>query len=419
MTDRPTGENELETEELDWLDTSDVPLEVLTGTVVSQQANYYYVQSGTEEYACHIKGKLKKSGETPYVGDQVVIHLEPLAPGEKLAPQRAGSLALPEKEGEEPAVRKGFIDTIAPRKNILKRPTIANVDQLLLVFAAAQPEFNPYLLDKFLVLSAHENFEVVIVINKRDLLSREELEGHVEAYRQLGYHIVTTQAAAGEVSELMPLLAHKVSVLAGPSGVGKSSLLNGIQPGLELRTLEVSSKLQRGRHTTRHAALYPIETVEGALLADTPGFSALDLDLLDPPELAWLFPEMKTHIPDCRLPSCLHREEPDCAVKERAQLSPVRYESYLRLLDELLEMKKDVSDRSLKVEDATKTQKGQKGQEKRLVKVDAADREPDRRTMKQKLHHLLGEVDDWKADDEELDLEEFSEFDDEDPENYE
>lgn len=406
MSDRPIGENleALEAEGVDTLDTSDMPLEVLTGTVVSQQANYYYVKVGEQEYACHLRGRLKKSGETPYVGDQVVIHLEPVAPGEKLPPPRFGSLMLPEKDGTEVVVRMAFIDSIHPRKNLLKRPTIANVDQLLLVFAAAQPEFNPFLLDKFLVLSAHENFEVVIVINKRDLLPPEELAAYVDGYRSLGYTVATTQASSGDASELMPLLADKVSVLAGPSGVGKSSLLNAIQPGLELRTLEVSTKLQRGRHTTRHAALYPIATVEGALLADTPGFSALDLDLLDPPELAWQFPEMQPFIPDCKLPSCLHREEPNCAVKEHATISEIRYESYLRLLDELLDMKKEVSDRSLKVEEGVRRQAGAKGQEKKLVKVDAADREPDRKTMKQQLHHMLGGVDSDELEDDELEF---------------
>lgn len=359
--------------------------EELTGTVVSQEANFYYVKAGDAEYACHLRGRLKKEGETPHVGDRVVIHLEPPAPGEKLPPPREGSLALPEKTEAGPAVRKGFIDAICERKTLLRRPQIANVDLVLLVFSADHPEFNPFLLDKFLVSTANAGYDVLIVINKRDLVPAEVLAGYVSAYRRLGYDVVTTQASAEGVAELMPRLANRVSVLAGPSGVGKSSLLNAIHPGLSLRTAEVSEKLQRGRHTTRHAALFQIEAAQNAFVADTPGFTYLEMEAIEPAELGWYFPEMRDHIADCKLPSCLHIQEPRCAVKENATLSPARYESYLRILDELQELKRQAADRTSKVESSVKTRAGRAGQDTRMVKVDAAHREADRRVRNQKL----------------------------------
>ena len=359
--------------------------DTLVGTVVSQQANFYYVkvEGQKDEIACHLRGRLKKEGETPYVGDRVQVVLEPPRPGEKLPPPREGSLML--SVAATPSVRKGFIDQVLPRRSMLKRPTLANVDLVLLVFSAAHPEFNPFLLDKFLISTAQCGFEVLIVINKRDLVPPEQLAAFCETYTSLGYTVVTSEASAEGVQELLPHLAGKVSVLAGPSGVGKSSLLNAIQPGLRLRTGEVSEKLQRGKHTTRHAALFPIASVENALVADTPGFSFLETEMMEPAELGWHFPEMREAIPDCRFPSCLHATEPQCAVKERASISEARYESYLRLLDELQEMWKQASARSLREETSFKRRTGQKGQETRMVKVDAAAREANRRTQHQRM----------------------------------
>jgi ribosome biogenesis GTPase len=388
---------------------SDEPVEErLTGIVVSQQANFFYVKCGAEEYACSLRGRLKKEGETPYVGDHVEIVLEPPAPGEKLPPPRSGSLMLPDRPDAEPGVRSGAIYALKPRKSLLERPTIANVDQILLVVAAAQPEFNAYLLDKFLVLAAHGDLPPVIVINKRDLVPPARLAAMVEGYRSLGYAVVATEAASGDVAELLPHLANRVSVLAGPSGVGKSSIVNAMVPGLELRALEVSTKLQRGRHTTRHAALYALNGVEAALLADTPGFSFLEMEAIHPKELGWYFPEMAPHIPDCKLPSCLHVHEHSCAVKERAVIREERYDSYLRLLDEVQAIERDAAERSSKAELAVKRRMGAGGQEGRMVKVDAASREADRKTRNQRL------ASDWQElaeDEDDLDLDELEALD--------
>lgn len=357
--------------------------EVVEGVVVSQQANFFYVKVGDDEIACHMRGRLKKAGETPLVGDRVSVVLEPLVPGEPLPPPRAGSLVLP--EAMERGIRRGFIDAILPRHHVLERPAIANVDQLLIVMAADSPPFSPFLLDKFLIVASKSGLEPVIVINKRDLVAPERLAEIVGLYARLGYRVFTTQASKEGVRELTAGLAGKVTVLAGPSGVGKSSLVNSLHPGLELNTSEVSTKLQRGRHTTRHAALYPLPEAEGALLADTPGFSFLALDGVSPAELGWLFPEMAPHIPHCKFPSCLHVHEPQCAVKEAPDVAPERYESYLRLLDECAAWEKEAAERSSKEELAHKQRSGRQGQMGRLVKVDAAAREGDRRTRNQQL----------------------------------
>lgn len=396
MTDRPTEP------EMERLIAEETTAEIVEGVVVSQQANFFYVHVGVTEIACHMRGRLKKAGETPLVGDRVRVVLEPLLPDEPLPPPRAGSLVLPEAKVR--GIRKGFIDSIAPRSHVLERPAIANVDQLLIVMAADSPPFSPFLLDKFLVVASKSGLVPVIVINKRDLVSPARLTEIVGLYARLGYTVFTTQASADGVRELVAGLVGKVTVLAGPSGVGKSSLVNSLHPGLKLNTSEVSTKLGRGRHTTRHAALYPLPAAPGALLADTPGFSFLALDGVSPAELGWYFPEMVPYIPACKFPSCLHVHEPQCAVKAAPELAPERYESYLRLLEECGAWERDASERSSKGETAVKRRSGSQGQEARLVKVDAAAREGDRRTRNQQLtahwHEENEPLDEGEAEDE-------------------
>lgn len=364
---------------------------VLTGTVVCQQANFYYVRVGSVEYACHMRGRLKKTGETPVVGDRVTFTLEPPTPGEKLPPPRTGSLALPDKaDAAAPALMKGAIDRVEPRKSLLKRPTIANVDQVLLVFAVEQPPLSELLLDKFLVLCDQTGFEPVIVFNKRELAPPGRVEALRDLYSGLGYRVAATSATPEGVGELLPHLAGRLSVLAGPSGVGKSSLVNALQPGLRLRAAEVSEKLRRGRHTTRHAQLFAIDRVPGALLADTPGFSFVEFDPQPSRDLAWAFPEMAPFAADCKFPSCLHREEPQCAVRERASLAPTRYASYLAFLDELLALEKRQRAVSAKTDTGVKRRGGRTGAELEIVKLDAAKRAETRRAFKSRF--------DWEAE---------------------
>ena len=357
--------------------------EQLRGVVVSQLANFFYVKVDEAEYACHMRGRLKKEGETPLVGDRVTIVLEPESPDEPLPPPREGSLALP--EAIQKGIRRGAILAIQPRTHVLDRPAIANVDQLLITVSADAPPFSPLMLDRFLVAASRSGLEPTIVINKRDLVAPDALQAMMAPYVGLGYRVIATEATAAGVAGLLPDLRDRISVLAGPSGVGKSSLVNALHPGLGLRAAEVSTKLQRGRHTTRHAALYPIAAAPGALLADTPGFSYLSIEDIHPTELGWAFPEMRPHIPACRMPSCLHLHEPDCAVKDHPGLSPARYDSYVRLLEECQAAERDAAERSRKDEAAYKRTVRRHGQEARLVKVDAASRQRDRKTLNQRL----------------------------------
>jgi hypothetical protein len=201
------------------------------------------------------------------------------------------------------------------------------------------------------------------------------------------------------VADLLALLPGKVSVFAGPSGVGKSSLLNRLDPKLELKAAEVSHRLGRGRHTTTYASLYP---VGGGLVADTPGYSHLEFPPLDPAQLGWLFPEMAPFASDCHLSDCLHDSEPGCTVKARARISPERYDSYLRFLQELVAARREAQARSHKVESAVKTTGGPLAG-KRLVRIDAEQRESSRRTVKQRLAELASLGGDGIPDEEELD----------------
>ncbi|MEB3198074.1 MAG: ribosome small subunit-dependent GTPase A [Candidatus Sericytochromatia bacterium] len=361
-----------------------------TGVIVSHQANFYYVLAEGTEYACHMRGNLKKSGESPLVGDRVQFVLEPVSPDAPLPPPREGSLAL--EAAIAPGVRKGAIVTIAPRKQALTRPAIANVDLLLIVLSADSPPFSHLLLDKFLVAAHEADLVPVIVVNKRDLVPPAQLDEMVAVYRELAYHVIPTEATPQGVQALMPILDGKLSVLAGPSGVGKSSLVNALIPGLSLRAGDVSSKLQRGRHTTRHAALYAVDACQEALLADTPGFSFLSLEGLHPARLGWAFPEIARLIPACRFPSCLHQQEPDCAVKDAPEVAPQRYENYLKLLQECLETHRESADRTQKSDTGFKSHSRARGQEGRVVRVDATLRARDRKTIKQQLES------EWQVD---------------------
>lgn len=267
------------------------------------------------------------------------------------------------------------------------------------MFAADRPAFDPMMVDRFLVLVAQSGISPVLAVNKADLVDPEGLAEQVGPYQAIGFPVVTTSARDGDVADLVGLLEQRVTVFAGPSGVGKSSLLNAVHPGLELKALDVSEKIQRGRHTTTFASLYPLELSSGlALVADTPGYSHLDFGPLAPDQLGWLFPEMAPHIPDCRFQDCLHRSEPGCAVKERAELSESRYASYLRFLDELEAKAARLSSTSLKDEGTVKSKAIAGGGETKLIKLGVAARSASRRLVRQQLatdlHEDEGEIED-------------------------
>ncbi|KYG89462.1 ribosome small subunit-dependent GTPase A [Metasolibacillus sp. FSL H7-0170] len=287
------------------------------GQIRKALSGYYYVYQDEELIQCRGRGVFRNRGESPLVGDIVDYT----------------------KEGES----DGYIMKIHPRKNELVRPPIANIDQAILVFSVKEPDFNTLLLDRFLVVLESFSVQPVICLTKTDLLAgdeAEQLQLLIADYEAIGYTVLTTYQNDGSLMDrLYPLLEEKVSVLAGQSGVGKSTLLNTLLPELQLKTNEISQSLGRGKHTTRHVEL--IEVGNG-LLADTPGFSSFDFDMIDKEELTACFPEFLRLSEQCKFRGCLHMKEPKCAIKkalETGEIRPYRYEHYEQFLQEIMERK--------------------------------------------------------------------------------
>lgn len=286
----------------------------MTGKIVRAVAGFYYVHCREDGcvYQCRARGLFRKDGQKPLVGDDCEFHLT-------------------HTEDTE-----GSVDRILPRKNALVRPPVANVDQAAVVFALESPAPNLSLLDRFLILMARQNIPAVIIFNKTDLGTAEDLE---KAYRGAGcsFFAVSVKEGTG-LPKLREAFRGKTTVLAGPSGVGKSSLTNYLCPGAGMQTGEVSRQTQRGRQTTRHAQLFSCG--EDSYLFDTPGFSSLTLEGMRPEEVKDFFPEFQKFEPRCRFQGCMHMAEPDCGVKEAVsagQISGYRYESYRQLVLELRE----------------------------------------------------------------------------------
>ena len=286
------------------------------GKIIKALSGFYYVKDGEKTIQCRGRGVFRKKKITPLVGDSVVYQYE--------------------NENE------GYILEINNRKNELVRPPISNVDQAILVFSAVEPTFNPLLLDRFLVLIEANYIDATIVLSKMDLLTEEEstkINAYKEDYQKIGYPVITTSSKTEDgVDELLPYLKDCVSVFAGQSGVGKSSLLNALNPQLALKTDDISMHLGRGKHTTRHVELIPIED---GLVADTPGFSSLDFTI-EESELSDCFPEIREKSQECKFRGCIHDQEPKCAVKEAVQngeIKSYRYEHYLEFLAEIRERK--------------------------------------------------------------------------------
>lgn len=287
------------------------------GTVVKSFNNYFTVAVGAEEYLCTRRGRLKKEGDRLLTGDRVRITVQ--------------------------ADGRGTVEAVYPRSSVLVRPPVANVDQVVVVVATARPEPNFLLLDKLLVMAGKTGAQMLLAVNKTDRLSAggsEQLMYWAEVacvYRKAGYPVLLTSAKTGAgIAELREACRGKVSVLAGASGVGKSSLLNALQPGFHLKTGETSGKIGRGRHTTRHVEL--LRLGPDGFVADTPGFTAVELRDVEAKELMYGFPEMVPFHHHCRFNSCLHWQEPDCAVKEalaRGEIDGGRYEHYLEFLREI------------------------------------------------------------------------------------
>lgn len=288
-----------------------------TAQVIKMYNGFYYLQvAGQEELlSCRLRGRIKRNKGAVVTGDYVEYQM--LEDG------------------------TGVIERCLPRRTLLKRPAVANIDQVLITFAARQPDLNQLLLNRFLVLAEWSGIpEIVICINKCDLL--EEKVDFLQDYVQAGYKLLMVSAQEGQgIQELKNLLTGRVTVFAGPSGVGKSSLLNAVDSNLELATGKISDKIKRGKHTTRAACLLPLP--EGGTVVDTPGFSAAELENIDKAQLAHYFPEFRPYIEKCYYNTCTHSHEPDCAVKEAVTAGAIcqaRYEAYLNILQTINERKK-------------------------------------------------------------------------------
>jgi ribosome biogenesis GTPase len=295
--------------------------ETLEGLVIRAQSGFLTVQTDEGEYTCRLRGRLKQGeqeGDIVAIGDRVTI-----------TPQEDGSgviEAIHERTAEFARVRTGI-------KREFRQVLLANPDQIVAVFACAQPAPSLRMLDRFLVIAEKQMVTALVVANKVDLVTPAQAQATFGLYEQLGYPVVYTSAVTGEgVDELRGHLKGKLSALTGPSGVGKSSLLNAIQPDLGLRVRTVSEATSKGRHTTRVRELFPLDV--GGYVADTPGIRSLALWDTEPEELDAYFVEMRDLVADCQFSDCTHTHEPGCAVLaavEAGDVAPQRYTSYLRL----------------------------------------------------------------------------------------
>ena len=284
------------------------------GRIVRSLSGFYDVQTPGGLITCRARGILRKEGNSPLTGDLVEISVE---------------------KG------KGMVERILPRKNHFIRPAVANVDALVVFAANVNPVTEPFLIDRVAAIAGDQNVDVYLCVNKCDLDPAYDL---VRIYEHAGFPVICTSAETGEgVQELRSLLEGKLTAFTGNSGVGKSSILNRLAPELKLETGEVSEKLGRGRHTTRHVELYRLG--EDTYVADTPGFSSFDTDQMElilKENLQYAFPDFGRFIGKCRFDDCSHRKEPDCAVRaavEAGEIEKSRYESYLKLYEKSSQIK--------------------------------------------------------------------------------
>jgi ribosome biogenesis GTPase len=287
------------------------------GKIVKALSGFYYVFSDNKVIQCRSRGVFRKNKVNPLVGDEVIFQAE-------------NDL-------------EGYILEVKERKNSLVRPPVANVDQAILVFSATEPDFSTALLDRFLVLIEFNQIRPIICITKIDLMTEAEkqsLEQVVQNYERAEYDVILTSSETDEgLEELIPFLNGVITVFAGQSGVGKSSLLNALRPDLELKTDQISNHLGRGKHTTRHVELIPIGD---GLVADTPGFSSLEFTDIEQEDLNNCFPEIRKLSEVCKFRGCLHLAEPKCAVKkglENGEVPSFRYQHYKEFLEEIKDRK--------------------------------------------------------------------------------
>ncbi|MCD7724386.1 MAG: ribosome small subunit-dependent GTPase A [Clostridiales bacterium] len=291
----------------------------MQGKIIKGIAGFYYVYvEGQGVYECKAKGIFRKNHVKPLVGDDVIVDIL------------------------DAAQMLGNIREILPRRNMLIRPAVANVDQALIIFAIVKPNPNFNLLDRFLIRMERQNLPTIICFNKQDIATPQEKEALRTAYETCGYQVCFVSALENEGLELVrKLLAGKTTTVAGPSGVGKSSLINQLAPRAHMETGAISEKIERGRHTTRHSEM--IALGESSYIVDTPGFTSLDISEITKEELGNYYPEFTQYEPYCKFSGCAHISEPACGVKnavEEGRISRVRYENYKMLYQELKEIKR-------------------------------------------------------------------------------
>lgn len=279
------------------------------GVIIKSLSGFYTVASGSEIITCKARGRFRHDGTSPLVGDRVEVSTD--------------------------AQGRGRVDRILPRRNRFIRPAVANVDQIVMFAASVNPVTDPFLVDRVSAIAEMNDCDTVICVNKTDLDPADRL---FEIYRNAGFTVVRCSAETGEgIKALREVIRGKTSAFTGNSGVGKSSILNRLVPDLALPTGEVSEKLGRGRHTTRHVELFALG--DETYVADTPGFASFEVDLLEPircEELQNAFREFRPYLGACRFQDCRHLKEPDCAVRAAlsdGKIAPERYESYTRLYE--------------------------------------------------------------------------------------
>lgn len=321
------------------------------GQIFKIHSDFYYVNSSGEIFECKIREVLKKQKQKIFVGDFVEFS-------------------------------DGAIEKILPRKNYITRPSVANIDQVIIISAVKEPELNFTQLNRYISFAKYHNLQTVLCFNKNDLSCDDKtIEKVFSIYEPLGYDILFTSALEQfGLDEFKEILEGKTSVLCGSSGVGKSSLINSINPSLNLRTKEVSEKTQRGVHTTRHCEIISLD--ENSRIVDTPGFSNLKFDFLMPNEVDLLFDDISRYKSECKFPDCLHLNEIGCAVKENMdKIDETRYQSYVEFVKEALDYKEKVKYQGVKVETSHKQHN-----DKTAVKISSRKRQSARNTLKQNIY---------------------------------
>lgn len=292
---------------------------MLNGTIIKGIGGFYYISTSDGVYECRARGKFRKEGIKPTVGDHVQISI------------------IDEDN------KKGSLDVIEERKNFLIRPRVSNIDQAVIVFAAVSPDFNPDIMDRFIVLAEQQKLDIIICINKIDIDENEKFKEIYGIYSKAGFDVLAVSAEKNiGIDILKEKLRGKISVLAGPSGVGKSSILNAIEPKVGAEVGAISRKIERGRHTTRQSEL--IRLGEDTYLVDSPGFTSLDMTGIEPEELECYFREFEPYLSDCRYTGCKHINEDSryCGIKSRIgeNISESRYLRYKDIYKEIVEERK-------------------------------------------------------------------------------